>query len=67
MLGLHCCVGFSLVIESGGYSSRDAWASHLQTRSSDSRALGLQQLQHRGSTAEAPGLESTGSGAAVCA
>ena len=20
MLGLHCCVGFSLVVESGGYS-----------------------------------------------
>ena len=27
-LGLHCCVGFSLIVVSWGYSSCSAWASH---------------------------------------
>ena len=27
-LGLRCCVGFSLVVVSWGYSSCGAWASH---------------------------------------
>ena len=28
MLGLLCCVDFSLVVESEGYSSCSAWAAH---------------------------------------
>ena len=26
VLGLHCCMGFSIVVESWGYSSFSAWA-----------------------------------------
>ena len=59
-LGLHCCTGFSLVVVSGDYSSCSAQASHLCgfscLRSMGSRALRLQQLQLRGSRAQAQQL-----------
>ena len=47
MFGLHCCVGFSLVAESGG-SSLTAMLGRLLLRNTGSRAHGLQQLWHRG-------------------
>ena len=48
VLGLHCCVGFSLVAASGGYSSCDAGVFLLRWPFSlwsvGSRVRGLQEL-----------------------
>ena len=60
VLGLHCCVGFFLVVVSGGYS---LVAMHgfslwwlLLLWSSGSKANGLQWLRHIGSAVVVPGL-----------
>ena len=59
VLGLHRCLGFSLVAESRGYSSRRAQASHCAGFScGGARALGPS-----GSVAVAPGHSSRGAGA----
>ena len=43
VLGLHCCVGFSLIMASGGHSSHGAQASHCGGFSCcGARALGVQ-------------------------
>ena len=60
MLGLPCCLGFSLVVVSGGYSlvvvRRLLMAVVSLVAEHGSRACGLQQLQHRGSVVLACGL-----------
>ena len=57
MLGLHCCIGFSLVTLSGGYSLVAVLGllivEHELEWSTGSRTLGLQQLWLPGSTAQA--------------
>ena len=53
VLGLHCCVGFSLVVASGGCSSLQCMAFLLWwfplLWSTGSKVRGLQQWQHVGS------------------
>ena len=65
MLDLHCGVGFSLVVVSGGYSLVEVQGFSLQKllllQSTGSRMCGLQQLWHMGSIVKIPGLQSTGS------
>ena len=46
MLGLHCCAGFSLVVESGGYSPAVRHRLHVVMEPGPS---GLQYFQHAGS------------------
>lgn len=59
VLGLHRCLGFSVVAESRGYSSFHAQASHRAGFScGGARALGPS-----GSVAVAPGHSSRGAGA----
>ena len=57
VLGLHCCIGFSLVALWGGYSLVAALGllivEHELEWSTGSRALRLQQLWLPGSTAQA--------------
>ena len=68
-LRLHCWVGFSLVVASGGRSPRRCVGFSLQWRlllwSVRSRVLGIQWLWHVGSVAAIPWLWSTGSVAVV--
>ena len=52
LLGLRCCLGFSLVAERG----HSLVAVLLLLWSMGSRAYGLQQLQHTGSVVAAPRL-----------
>ena len=54
VLGLCCCVGFSLVVAKGGYSPGAVLELRLSW-SLDSRACWLQYLQHMSSVAAAPG------------
>ena len=49
MLGLHCCVGFSLIVESGGYSL--IVVGEVLLIAVASLGCGLQYLQHVGSVA----------------
>ena len=67
MLGLHCCAGFSLVAEAGGYSFVAVWQASLGaknrlwgTQASAVAALWAQQLQLPGSRAEAQYLWHSG-------
>ena len=58
MLGLHSCVGFSLVAEGRGYSAVHEFLTvmALLAQNTGSRARGLQQLWFLGSRAQAPWL-----------
>ena len=60
VLDLHWCMGFSLVVASGGlFSSCGVWASHcggLSLQSMGSRVRGLHYLQHVGSVVAASRL-----------
>ena len=53
MLGLHCSAGFSLAVESGGYSPVVVLGLLIAVTSpvaeKGSRTHGLQELQHMGS------------------
>ena len=67
MLGLHCCAGFSLVAEAGGYSFVAVWQASLGAKNrlwgmqaSVAAALWAQQLQLPGSRAEAQNLWHSG-------
>ena len=59
-LGLHCCVGFSLVAASGATLCLRC-AGLLSLQSTASRAQGRHSLRHVGSVVAAPRLQSTGS------
>ena len=59
-LAFGCCMDFSVIAISGGYSSLGSMGFSLQgpllLPSTGPRALGLQQLWHLGSVVAAPGL-----------
>ena len=61
--GLCCCSGFSLVVESGGYSLVVIFSLQwlLLLQSTGSRAYTIQQLGCGGSAVAAPQLQSPGS------
>ena len=65
MLDLHCCAGFSLGVESGGYCPLGVCRLLIVVASllwsTGSVGCGLQYLWHVGSIVAVPRLESTGS------
>ena len=64
MLGLRCCMVFSLYVESRGYSLVAVCGLLIMVASLVERGIqvhGLRSLQHRGSVVSAPRLQRTGS------
>ena len=67
MLGLHCCLGFSLVVEIGSYFSCGSWASnHGSLSCCGAQVLGCEGFSDCGSRALEHRLNSCGAQALLC-